>query len=188
MLVVYLMLLGSSRSYPWLILKEMDVKLMMISSLMPINSFYIIVEHSWNCWYFVWLLIDVTDAGDAMPVLDILLQAGAAINAADHKGRTPLHLSVIHNSGGANSSTEMEQFLLEKGANVFSRDKFQRLPLHYVFIKGNKWVRYLLSQPHLIALHGITFDARHGDLYSLVQNNFSWEFLWYVVGNAWRGQ
>ena len=75
------------------------------------------------------------DSSEALSVAESLLQAGANINAADKRGRTPLHLAVNANSGTANSSSEMEQFLLDKGANAFARDHLQRLPLHYVFIK-----------------------------------------------------
>lgn len=70
----------------------------------------------------------------------LLLSAGASIDACDRKGRTPLHLAVNANSGDVNTSTEMEQFLLDKGANQFARDWLQRLPLHYVFVKIGKCV------------------------------------------------
>lgn len=72
---------------------------------------------------------------DAVNVAGLLLKAGAAIDACDRKGRTPLHLAVNFNSGDANCSVEMEQYLLDRGANQFARDWLQRLPLHYVFVK-----------------------------------------------------
>lgn len=79
---------------------------------------------------------------DAVAVAGLLLSAGASIDACDRKGRTSLHLAVNANSGNVNTSTEMEQFLLDKGANQFARDWLQRLPLHYVFVKIGKYVAY----------------------------------------------
>lgn len=80
------------------------------------------------------------DRRDAVVVAGLLLKAGAAINVCDHKGRSPLHLAVNFNPGDANCSVQMEQFLMDRGADPLARDWLQRLPLHYVFVKIGKLV------------------------------------------------
>jgi len=66
---------------------------------------------------------------------NLLIQAGANVNACNGKKRTPLHFAVNSNMGGANSSTAMEQLLLDNGADIMAVDCRGRLPLHYVFVK-----------------------------------------------------
>ena len=68
-------------------------------------------------------------------MLSLLLSHGGAINAVNNKQRTPLHFAVNANSGHSDSSTEVEAYLLEQGADVFARDCRDRLALHYVFVK-----------------------------------------------------
>ena len=61
----------------------------------------------------------------------MLLEAGAEIN---YGTATPLHTAVLANLGTSNASTDLEEFLIANGANVFARDDKGRLPLHYAFI------------------------------------------------------
>jgi len=70
-----------------------------------------------------------------LAVAGILLSGGANVNACDDHQRTPLHWAVNVNTGGANSSTAMEQLLLDHGANPLAVDCRQRLPIHYIFVK-----------------------------------------------------
>ena len=65
----------------------------------------------------------------------MVLDAGANVNMTNGKKRTPLHLAVNANHGGADASSELPEFLIEKGADVFALDIRGRLPLHYVFVK-----------------------------------------------------
>ncbi|XP_052767208.1 poly [ADP-ribose] polymerase tankyrase-like isoform X2 [Mya arenaria] len=64
-------------------------------------------------------------------IAQLLLEAGADINMGKF---TALHAAVLANTGKANASTELEEFLLARGANVLARDEKNRLPLHYAFI------------------------------------------------------
>lgn len=50
-------------------------------------------------------------------------------------GRTPLHLAVNANSGSTDDMIEIEDLLIEKGADQLARDSLGRLPLHYAFVK-----------------------------------------------------
>ena len=76
--------------------------------------------------------------GDESVVIEIaqlLLDAGAEVNA----GKQPaLHTAVLANLGSSNASTELEEFLISRGANVFAKDDKNRLPLHYAFISKNR--------------------------------------------------
>ena len=71
---------------------------------------------------------------DVLGCVRALLDAGADVNAENEKGQTPLHLAVQVNSGDANITCELESLLLDEGAGAIDRDKFDRLPLHYVFL------------------------------------------------------
>ncbi|XP_045173685.2 poly [ADP-ribose] polymerase tankyrase-like [Mercenaria mercenaria] len=76
--------------------------------------------------------------GDEAVVIEIakvLLDAGAEVNAGK---QTALHTAVLANLGTSNASTELEEFLISRGANVFAKDEKNRIPLHYAFISKNK--------------------------------------------------
>ena len=90
----------------------------------------------WDYFTFRYLKVKLcVDSLEALDVARILLSAGANMNACDDHQRTPLHWAVNVNTGGANSSTAMEQLLVDHGANPFAADCRQRLPIHYVFVK-----------------------------------------------------
>ncbi|XP_022105519.1 tankyrase-like protein [Acanthaster planci] len=84
----------------------------------------------------------ITMAGDdsnkAMHTASVLLLAGASVNTPDAKHRTPLHYSVNADTGSADTTTDVTEFLIEKKANVFVKDIRGRLPLHYAFVKMKK--------------------------------------------------
>lgn len=91
-----------------------------------------------------------------MAIVKALLEAGADINAVDELKRTALHLSVDANMGGADATSEVEQFMIDRGANVLAVDERGRIPLHYAFVKIGMYVSNdstddaIQSQSHLL--------------------------------------
>lgn len=86
---------------------------------------------------------------DTIAMIQILLQAGAEINAVDIDGNTPLHLAVQHNKGHSDSSTSLEEFLLDRGANVFAKNKHLDMPLHIALGKNGYAFLSTLTQTSL---------------------------------------
>ncbi|XP_071081128.1 poly [ADP-ribose] polymerase tankyrase-like [Haliotis cracherodii] len=76
----------------------------------------------------------VSEAG-MMSMAQALVSAGANVNAVDNHKRTVFHLAINSNNGSSDTSTDLEEYLLEKGADVFAKDIRERLPLHYAFVK-----------------------------------------------------
>ena len=68
-------------------------------------------------------------------IMTCLLEAGADVNAVDAEKKSALHLSVDSNSGSSDSSTDYEELLINKGANIFHKCNSGRMPIHYVFKK-----------------------------------------------------
>ena len=67
-----------------------------------------------------------------------MLTMGVGIDPLNNDKQTPLHLAVNSNSGGADATSEMEEFLVEQGADVFAQDVDGSLPLHYALVKIDK--------------------------------------------------
>ena len=53
----------------------------------------------------------------------------------DLRGCTALHIAADKSTDNADESKDLEQMLIKKGANLFLKDNFDRLPLHYLFTK-----------------------------------------------------
>lgn len=75
------------------------------------------------------------DDSAIIEIAEVMLAAGADMNAGE---MTVLHSAVLANTGKSDASTDLEEFLLSKGANVFARDSQQNLPLHYAFLTQAK--------------------------------------------------
>ncbi|XP_067682285.1 poly [ADP-ribose] polymerase tankyrase-like [Haliotis asinina] len=76
----------------------------------------------------------VSEAG-MLSMAQTLVSAGASVAAVDDHKRTVFHLAINSNNGASDTSTDLEEYLLEKGADVFAKDIRERLPLHYAFVK-----------------------------------------------------
>lgn len=76
-------------------------------------------------------------------MVSILLDGGADLNSVDANKLTPLHLAVNYNTGTSNASTDLEELLIHRGANLFAKDDANRVPLHYTFLKREKYGRIL---------------------------------------------
>jgi ankyrin repeat protein len=48
--------------------------------------------------------------------------------------RTPLHVAVYHNPGNIDSTTDVEQILIDNGSDLLMKDKLGNIPLHNVFV------------------------------------------------------
>lgn len=75
--------------------------------------------------------ITSVDDSAIIEVVRLLLDAGADVNAGK---QTALHSAVLANTGKSDASTDLEEYLISRGSNVFARDESQRLPLHYAFV------------------------------------------------------
>uniref|UniRef100_A0A8C2D804 Ankyrin repeat domain 52a n=1 Tax=Cyprinus carpio TaxID=7962 RepID=A0A8C2D804_CYPCA len=73
-------------------------------------------------------------------IMELLISAGANVNAKDHVWLTPLHRA-------AASRNEMVKLLLNKGANLSASDKKDRQPIHWAAYLGHlEVVKLLVSQ------------------------------------------
>lgn len=63
----------------------------------------------------------------------------ANINLIDNKGRNLLHHAVNMSSASADATFETEQQLIDFGVNINHRDRHNRTPLHYAFVKIKDW-------------------------------------------------
>jgi ankyrin repeat protein len=64
---------------------------------------------------------------DMLPMLELLLQNGADVNAVNINGKTPLHVAVEYGV-----PEHLITILLAHGADVNAKEKFHRTPLYYV--------------------------------------------------------
>ncbi|CAF4429274.1 unnamed protein product, partial [Adineta steineri] len=51
--------------------------------------------------------------------------------------RTPLHIAVYHNSGAIDSTTDVEEILIDNKCDLLIRDKLGNIPLHNIFLNKN---------------------------------------------------
>ena len=81
----------------------------------------------------------------------VLLEAGAAVNARNQAGNTPLHLAVMQRH-----DEEMVRALLEAGANANARNRNDEMPLHEATLHGD------IDLVHLLLEAGAAVNARDG--------------------------
>lgn len=66
-----------------------------------------------------------------LPIVKILVNAGADVNAKTNTNTTPLHLAAIKNH------EKVIKYLIKSYANVDAQDNYQRTALHYAAIYGH---------------------------------------------------
>ena len=67
-----------------------------------------------------------------------MVEHGADINYCDPSGRNCLHWAVNSSDTGSDASNEIENYLLKMKVDYNKKDKHDRIPLHYAFVKiGN---------------------------------------------------
>jgi len=71
-----------------------------------------------------WTLLHWASSIGREDIAEILIMAGADVNAKDGAGWTPLHFAAEHNSEA------VATLLLKNGAQVNSKDNYGRIPLH----------------------------------------------------------
>jgi|GEM_PF-5934989 len=85
--------------------------------------------------------------GSILPALHLLVRAGAAINAQDCSGETPLHLAL-------DQPIEVIQYLLAAGADPLIKNEYGEKPLDFlvesgVIAKGSQELQFLERQEQL---------------------------------------
>ena len=86
-----------------------------------------------NSYVFKYLCLEKI----ALSVLKALLDANADLNLVDTDGRSALHYAINFTTGGYEALTDIEDYLIERGARPDIVDNDGRLPLHYAFYKIN---------------------------------------------------
>ncbi len=79
-------------------------------------------------------------AGRSLPLVKLLVEHGAPVNARQHGGWTPLH------AAAQNGDPAMVAFLLEHGADVNERADNSQLPMDLALTKGHQEIVNLLEQ------------------------------------------
>ena len=98
--------------------------------------------------------------------IELLLQHGAKIEAADEDGKTPLHIVAFF------EQMPVVKCLLEKGARATVTDNEGRLPLHIACLKGHVQVACLLLEKYPDAVNCTMTEEnmRKTPLYAVAEN------------------
>ncbi len=81
----------------------------------------------------------VVNSGDVEHAKMLLEKFHADPNKRDKKLRSCLHIAINNSSPAIDSTAEMENLLLDLGADVNALDLRGRCPLHYAFVKIGRW-------------------------------------------------
>ena len=76
------------------------------------------------------LLVALYHGTSSIPLVSILIDGGANVNARHRRGHSPLHLAAHNNA------PEVAALLLENGANVNARNRGQQTPLYFAARMG----------------------------------------------------
>jgi ankyrin repeat protein len=72
-----------------------------------------------------------------LDILNLFIDKIKQINIQGKDERTPLHIAVYHNSSAIDSTTDVEQILIDNKSDLFIKDKLGNIPLHNVFLNKN---------------------------------------------------
>ena len=70
---------------------------------------------------------------EMMELMKVLLQRGLSVNDRNSEKESVLHIAVTNNSGDANDSTALEEFLLGHKVDIFAKSARGDMPIHCVF-------------------------------------------------------
>ncbi|XP_070180050.1 poly [ADP-ribose] polymerase tankyrase-like isoform X2 [Littorina saxatilis] len=93
------------------------------------------VEPESNKTLMHYLAYDRSSEAEVIELLKELVQKGLSVNDKAKDNTTALHIAVTENSGDANSSTALEEFLLSNKADVFAKTNNGVMPIHCVFVQ-----------------------------------------------------
>ncbi|CAF0863254.1 unnamed protein product [Adineta ricciae] len=60
-----------------------------------------------------------------------------SLNSPGSHERTPLHIAVYHNSGAIDSTTDVEELLIDNNSDLYLKDDLGNIPLHNIFLNKN---------------------------------------------------
>lgn len=78
----------------------------------------------------------VKKSNESIAIASALLSANININASNKEGKSPLHISA--SAAYTDVDIAFVETLIEAGGDLSARDKLNRIPLYYAFIKLNK--------------------------------------------------
>ena len=91
---------------------------------------------------------------DDNAITNVLLDAGAEVDARDYRGRTPLHFTGLHNA-----PVDIVESLIENGADVKVRDYNGATPLHFAMVFSCREVSITLESAGADC-EAVDFDGR----------------------------
>lgn len=90
--------------------------------------------HNQAIHYFTSIPTRSSEYVETLKIFIEKLKSKQNLNSPGKSGRTPLHLAVYHNRGTIDSTTDVEQILIDHGADVLIKDQTGNLPLHTLFL------------------------------------------------------
>lgn len=120
-----------------------------------------------------------------LDILNLFVEKIKSISNLNIQGkfqRTPLHIAIYHNPGTIDSTTDVEQTLIDNGCDLFIKDKSGNIPLHNVFINrnvGDDPVELFVLISKAMKNKGIDTENNDGNtpLHLAVVSNLNWRKL-----------
>ncbi len=110
-----------------------------------------------------------------IPVVDVLLEAGALIESKDMQGGTPLHAAALANQQA------MVQFLQSRGASINAKNNKGQTPFHLAVLSADVEIVHFLFEA------GAMLDARDSEgntsLHTAAESNNTFEVLEFLYAH-----